>query len=156
MNGRNDIDESLPTIIKGSEDFLSVQGFSTEAKGLFYLGMLIYQIGNAQYRQDHKAKPILDKITYSGMNNHDVLTLYMETLDKIRQYKKYVNIWLCERIEKQLHYNLGNLKNVKLFNEKENVFFIMSGYAYSVDNYKKEDFNESKNYEMEDENNDKE
>lgn len=156
MNDKSDIDENLPTIIKESEEFLSVQGFSTEAKGLFYLGMLLYQIGNAQYKQDHKAKPILDKITYSGMNNHDVLTLYMETLEKIRQYKKYVNLWLCERIEKQLHYNLGNLENVKLFSEKENVFFIMAGYAYCVDSFKKADFNEEKKFEMEDENNDKE
>jgi len=156
MNDRSDIGTDLPTSIKESEEFLTLQGFSHEAKGLFYLGALLYQIGNAQYKQDHKTKPILDKITYSGMNNYDVLTLYMEILEKIRQYKKYVNHWLCERIEKQLHCYLGNLENVKLFNEKENVFFIMAGYAYCVDNFKKVAINEDKNNEMEDESNDKE
>ncbi len=145
-------EEVLPDKIIASEKFLDEQGFSTEARGLFYIGMLTHIIGVAQYKQGHKYKPILDKMTYSGMSNYDVMEFYLELVEKTRQYKKYVNIWLCERLEKKIHENLSDLEKAKLFNEKENVFFIMSGYAYCVE-YSKKD-NTGKDNNEEEKNND--
>jgi CRISPR-associated protein Csh1 len=140
-------EEVLPDKIIASEKFLDEQGFSTEARGLFYIGMLTHIIGVAQYKQGHKYKPILDKMTYSGMSNYDVMEFYLELVEKTRQYKKYVNIWLCERLEKKIHENLSDLEKAKLFNEKENVFFIMSGYAYCVEYSKKDNMGKDNNEE---------
>ncbi|WP_024833236.1 TM1802 family CRISPR-associated protein [Ruminiclostridium josui] len=127
----------LPEEIAEMETFLNSNGFSTEAKGLFYLGAMIYQIGVAQAKKQHAQKPILDKISFSGMNAKEVVQMYLDVLEKTRQYQKTVNLWWFERLQKQMHLNFGDLSTVKLLNEKENVFYIMSGYAFCVDNYKK-------------------
>jgi len=144
------IPEDLCDEIRKCEEFTNTHGFSREAKGLFYLGFLLNKIAYAQYKQGHKDKPILDKISYGGMSNTDVITLYLDALEKVRQYKKHLNIWICEQIEKQFHLNMGNLEKTKLFSEKENVFFIMSGYAFGVNVYKGENNLENKEEEKND------
>ena len=128
---------NLPEEIAKMETFLNSNGFSTEAKGLFYLGAMIYQIGVAQAKKQHAQKPILDKISFGGMNSKEVIQMYLDVMEKTRQYQKTVNLWWFERLQKQMHLNFGDLSTVKLLNEKENVFYIMSGYAFCVDNYKK-------------------
>lgn len=133
-------EQDLPDFIVKMEEFLQNQGFSQEAKGLFYLGVLIHKVGVAQYKQKHEHKPILDKITYNGMNTHDVINLYEDVLEKIRQYRsviKPVGLFYCEQVQKQLHKNMGYIANQPHLTEKENVFYIMAGYAYCV-SYKKE------------------
>lgn len=127
------------------ESFLDKQEFSPAQRGLFYLGCLINQIGYAQCKQGHEKKPILDKITYQGMTHQDVLRLYLDALDKTRQYKSHINMYLCDGFENRIHHYLGNLEESKLLNDKENVFFIMSGYAYCVKNIKKNDNEEDEN-----------
>lgn len=139
----SEIAVDVPEYILKMEEFLDKQGFSKEAKGLFYLGALIHKVGMAQYKQEHQHKPILDKITYTGMNSHEVITLYEEVLEKTRQYKtvllKFGGLSFCEQVEKQFHQNLGYITQESLLNEKENVFYIMAGYAFNVMNYKKKD-----------------
>lgn len=127
----------LPEEIATMEMFLNSNGFSREAKGLFYLGAMIYQIGVAQAKKQHAQKPILDKISFGGMNSKEVVQMYLDVMEKTRQYQKTVNLWWFERLQKQMHLNFGDISTVKLMNEKENVFYIMSGYAYCVDSYKK-------------------
>lgn len=126
----------MEKFIEKIEAYLDKNGFDKSARGLFYLGILIYKIGVAQAKQGHKQKPILDKITYSGMTNHDVLILYTEVLEKIRQYRKIISLWYCDFCIKQLQTHLGNLEALKLFTEKENVYYIMAGYAYNIGRYK--------------------
>lgn len=142
-------------LLEKAEAFLNGQGFNEEARGLFYLGVLTHYIGVAQFRQKHKKKPILDKITYSGMSQKDVLEFYLEILEKIRQYKKYLNIWQTDRIEERLHHYMKDIKLNKV-SEKENVFYIMAGYAFCVGNYKKDDIDGVEVEDKEDENNDEE
>ena len=137
LENAEQITSDLPERIVEMEMFLNSNGFSKEAKGLFYLGTMIYQIGVAQARSKHTQKPILDKISFGGMNSKDVVQLYLEVIEKTRQYQKNVNLWWFERLQKQMHLNFGDLSSVKLLNEKENVFYIMSGYAFCVDSYKK-------------------
>ncbi len=127
------------------ESFLDKQEFSPAQRGLFYLGCLINQIGYAQCKQGHEKKPILDKITYQGMTHRDVLRLYLDALDKTRQYKSHINMYLCDGFENRIHHYLGNLEESKLLSDKENVFFIMAGYAYCIQNIKKNNNEEDEN-----------
>ena len=97
-------------------------------KGLFLLGYLIGEIASKQQSKDMKNRPILNKINFQGMGTEKLIRLSSDVLEKLRQN----NI---------LEYN-GNTfsashmlieKNIaawKLSNQ-ENVFYILSGYAFS-------------------------
>ncbi|KIR01275.1 CRISPR-associated protein, Csh1 family [Lachnospiraceae bacterium TWA4] len=147
-----DISElELNPTIQEKENFLCLNGFSKEAKGLFYLGCMTYQIGRMQEMQNHKNKPILNKISYMGMGTKDILDLYCVLLEKFNQYQSAIRkkaIYLIIDFEKYHHMAtkyLGNLPNV-LGNEKENLFYLMSGYSsciYIKKSAEEEDTNDS-------------
>lgn len=113
------------------EDFLEQQGFLPEARALFYLGALVNRVAWKQSERDHRTKPVLDKINYQGMSSRDILRLYEDTLDLIRHYFEGVPLYIGQYMER-FHYYFGALKKNWPLNEQENVFYIMSGYAYLV------------------------
>jgi len=97
-------------------------------KGLFLLGYLIGEIANNQQSKDMKNKPILNKINFQGMGTEKLIRLSSDVLEKLRQN----NI---------LEYNDNtfsashmlieeNISTWKLSNQ-ENVFYVLSGYAFS-------------------------
>ena len=92
-----------------------------------------------QYKQVHKTKPILDKISYYGMTDKEVLDFYLELQAKGRQYKNILeksgSILVFEQIEGCIARNLS-LPNSEKLTEKENVFYIKTGYSFCVLNYK--------------------
>jgi len=113
------------------EDFLEQQGFLPEARALFYLGALVNRVAWKQSGKGHKTKPVLNKINYQGMNRRDILRLYEDTLDLIRHYFEGVPLYIGQYMER-FHNYFGSLEKAWLLNEQENVFYIMSGYAYLV------------------------
>ncbi len=117
------------------QKFLDQQGFNEQQQALFYLGCLINEVGIAQYNAKHKHKPILNKINYQGMTKNDIKRLFLEVFEKLVQYRK-----LSSYVEKD------NSKFKKLFdrnfenwqlNDEENVFFLLSGYAYKMSSINK-------------------
>ena len=129
-----------PEYIQEMEQFLTAHHFNMAQKKLFYMGVLMHLIGRAQYKQDHKTKPILDKITYSGMTDKEVLEFYLELQAKGRQYQsillKNKILGVFEQIEGCVTRNLGEVDKKNQLTEKENVFFIKAGYSFCVLNYK--------------------
>lgn len=97
---------------------------------LFLLGYLIGEIGNAQYRAGSSAKPILDKITFQGMNLYKLLRLSNDILDKLRQYR------LLDRTREKIHSVMKHLMDKNFFSwkisDQENVYWVLSGYAFST------------------------
>lgn len=125
-------DKEVNSTINKTEEYLDKQGFNNNARALFYLGILIYLVGEAQYRKKHYKKPILKKIQFQGMNKKDAYYLYTDVAEKLIQYEKmsneYVEAYLCK-----FHDYFGKAEDDKLFrNEKANVFYIMAGYSYLV------------------------
>lgn len=123
------------------EEFLSKNGFSSVGRGLFYIGALMYEIGQAQYQQGHTQKPILDKLEYKGMNKADILNFYNDLCEKLRQYRTVIYIRRkagakCESFIKQIAYYIGSPDALNGLDERESVFYIMSGYGFSVSNRK--------------------
>lgn len=125
-------------IVQEKEDFLNRHGFSEYAKGIYYVGAMMYQIGVMQYHQKHENKPILEKVTYSGMSRKDIICLLSELHDKVRQYRSAMNskgkgylVYYAEQFAERAYAYLGNFPaETKLAqDEHENLFYLMSGYS---------------------------
>jgi len=97
-------------------------------KGLFLLGYLIGEIGSKQKVKEMKNKPILNKINFQGMGTEKLIRLSSDVLEKLRQnsileYNDNTFSASHMLIEE-------NICTWKLSNQ-ENVFYILSGYAFS-------------------------
>lgn len=116
--------------IQEMEAFLDRQGFIVEAKALFYLGALVHRVGIAQYQKNHKTKPILKKVQFQGMNNKDILRLYEDVVEKLRQYDK-VTLY-TEQLMNRFHHYHGPIQPKWPLSDHANVFYLMAGYSYMV------------------------
>ncbi len=108
--------------------YVQKMGYSEEETALFLLGYLIGEIGAKQLQGSSSSKkPILNKINFNGMNARNILTLSNEVFEKLDQYqiRKY-----NERIFAFMKSLLdAHIKNWSL-SEVENVYYILSGYAF--------------------------
>jgi CRISPR-associated protein Csh1 len=99
-----------------------------QKRALFLLGYLVGEIGNAQSGAGHKKKPILDKINFQGMGTDKLMRLSNDVLEKLRQYDRLqYNEYTYSVLKSLVDNNMGkwNLSN------QENVFYVLSGYAFS-------------------------
>ena len=99
-----------------------------QKRALFLLGYLVGAIGNAQSATGHKTKPILDKINFQGMGVEKLIRLSNDVLEKLNQYDKLQYNEDVYSVLKSLLDN--NIANWNLSNQ-ENVFYSLSGYAFS-------------------------
>lgn len=121
------------------KNYFKEMDFNEEKATLFLLGYLIGEIGRAQMTQESKKKPILEKINFRGMNLNRILILTNEVFEKLDQYKirhfNEINFSVMKMLLDK------NMKNWSL-SDIENVYYIMSGYAfntYKVLTHKKEE-----------------
>ena len=111
------------------KDYVEEMGYQKTQTALFLLGYLIGEVGNAQYSPENHTKPILNKITYQGMNIGKIIRLTNEIFEKLKQYRRLsYNEGIFEEMKKLLD---RNIKNWDL-SDQENVFYILSGYAYNT------------------------
>ncbi len=109
--------------------FIKEQGFNEQQQALFYLGLLINQVGYSQSKAGHTQKPILSKINYQGMSPKDIQRLYLEVFEKLVQYQQ-INFTSVEQDNAQFKTLFDrHFKNWKLTDE-QNVFYLLSGYAF--------------------------
>ncbi|WP_321330377.1 type I-B CRISPR-associated protein Cas8b/Csh1 [uncultured Ilyobacter sp.] len=123
------------------DEFLNEQKFNEQQRALFFLGALISEIGSAQYRKGHDKKPILNKLSFQGMNLEEIKYLSNEIYEKLIQYQiLFPSVEECFALFKN-HFD-KNVVNWKL-NEQENIFYILSGYAFKTNQkFKKNEENE--------------
>lgn len=104
-----------------------------QKKGLFLLGYMIGEIGNKQYGK-HKKKPILNKINFQGMGTEKLERVYSDILEKLKQYQILgynENIYSASHLLIEENIDKWSLSN------QENVFYILSGFAFSNFLYRK-------------------
>lgn len=110
------------------KNFIKEMGYDEPKSSLFLLGCLIGKVGNAQYNKG-SSKPILGKITFQGMNKSKLTRLINEVFEKLIEYKQLSfneNIFAeCKKLL-DLHINSWPLQ------DQENVFYVLSGYAYAT------------------------
>lgn len=126
VNGKN-VDEMIPKEIQQYWNDLGTYEDDSR-KGLFLLGYLIGEIGKAQKSKGIDKKPILNKITFQGMGREKLLRLVNEIFEKLSQYdrlKYNENIFSASQLLVD-----GNINEWKL-SDQENVFYTLSGYAFS-------------------------
>ncbi len=130
--------EKIDASINKMEEFLQQQSFKDKARALFFLGTIVYRVAIAQLVKEHRTKPVLKKIDFQGMNQRDVHRLYLEAIEKLRQYDRMT--LFTEALMNRFHYYAGTIGEQWPLSEHANVFYIMAGYAYMVGS-KPEDIN---------------
>ncbi|MEM3832823.1 MAG: type I-B CRISPR-associated protein Cas8b/Csh1 [Thermoprotei archaeon] len=108
------------------EKFFSMMKYTEWQKALFLLGVLIGKIGIEQYK-NNKNKAVLNKIRYEGMPVERVKYLASSVHEGLKNYRLLdtYNEELYAYMKKMLDRNLEALQN-----PIDNVFYILSGYAY--------------------------
>lgn len=124
------------------KEFVCKMGYNEPQVALFLMGKLIGEVG---WRQGGN-EPILEKITYQGMDSKRLLRLTNEIFEKLKQYKALTpynkNVFTACKILLDKYINDWKL------DDQENVFYILSGYSYRRQRIKadieKSESNESK------------
>lgn len=132
----------LDSRLAEKEAFLDKHQFADTARGLFYLGVAMYQVGEMQRVHDHADKPILNKVPYGGMRLSAVLPFLREIEKKIQQYrramlskKKAGLVYAADQYLRLAYHYLGDLPQQAEENcgdESANVFYLMSGYSSCI------------------------
>ncbi|NLO90100.1 MAG: TIGR02556 family CRISPR-associated protein [Clostridia bacterium] len=135
MKGGDKVDYSDLGLADELKNFMEDMKYDETQAAMFLLGYLVGEVGNAQYRRSKENnsegtyKPVLNKINFNGIDKSKIMRLRSEIFNKLRQ-------------EKILQYNEKiyaactklmdrNIKNWKL-NKDENLFYLLSGYAYAT------------------------
>ena len=129
LGGGKGMESSETTDLKQEiKDFIKEMGYSENQVALFLLGYLIGEIGSAP-SQRISSKPILNKIAFQGMNSGKLLRLTNDVFEKLIQYKKLThNEVIFAEMKRLFDKNILNWS----FSDQENVFYVLSGYAYAT------------------------
>lgn len=130
LGKKGGIDMELMEELKGLGDegivkYLETAKFNEMETALFLIGIVVGIIGNEQYRE-YEHKPILNKINFSGMSLDRVKILINELYYKIHQLELYSTEKYLSIAKNLLD---KNLKDWSL-SPFDNVYYILSGYAY--------------------------
>ncbi|NLI69882.1 MAG: TIGR02556 family CRISPR-associated protein [Firmicutes bacterium] len=109
--------------------YLVEMGYNETHTALFLLGYLLHQIGSSQRNSGYKHKPILDKINYNGMSWSKVVRLSNLLVDQLHQHRIFIYNENNFAIMKKL---FDANKSAWPLSPEENVFFILSGYAWAT------------------------
>jgi len=119
------------------EQYLDKHAFTPEAKALFYLGMMVQRVAWEQVKNKHKTKPVLKKIQFQGMKQHEIIRLAQDVYEKFRQYEIFSAY--TEALIYRFNDNFGTIRNKWPLSEQANVFYLMAGYGYAAGNGKKKE-----------------
>lgn len=112
-------------------EYLESMDYSEPQAALFLLGYLLNEVGKGQYSSGHQSKPVLDKINCQGMNWSRVLSLANQLFEKLRQYDRLRG--QNEALYAEMKRLLDRYRDSKWpLGPEENVFYILSGYAYGT------------------------
>jgi CRISPR-associated protein Csh1 len=129
LKGGEAMDVNTLDISQEHEEYINEMGYNEQQAAMFLFGCLISNVANAQYNEGHKNKPILDKLTYQGMNINKIMRLATEVFEKLKQYKVLsFNEGLFAQMKNLLDKNLNHWE----LTDRENVFYILSGYSYNT------------------------
>lgn len=112
------------------KEYINEMNYNQQQTAMFLLGYMMGQVGNSQYKRSTEGKKaILNKLNFGGVDKSKILRLCNEVFNKLNQEKilKY-NEMIFSECKRLIDSNLSNWK----LNKNENLFYILSGYAYST------------------------
>jgi len=109
-------------------EFAREMKYSVEQVALFGLGILMGEVGSAQFNARIKNKPILEKLNFQGMRAERLIGFSNEIFARLRQYQRlsFENERMFAGVKKLLDERINSWP----LNSQQNVFYILSGYAY--------------------------
>jgi CRISPR-associated protein Csh1 len=121
-----EISNNSEKLEKNMSDFFAKAGYTEAQKALFKLGVIVGEIGSAQFKLNKK-KSILEKINFDGMTVERVKMLSTQLLESLKNYHLLSpnNEALYAEAKLTLDKSLPELQN-----PLENVFYIISGYSF--------------------------
>lgn len=135
MKGGEKVDYSSLGLNDELCSFMEEMGYDEMQAAMFLLGYLVGEVGNAQYRRSQDSggegtyKPVLNKINFNGIDKGKIMKLRSEILNKLRQEKiLQYNEKIYAACAQLMDRHIGNWK----LNKDENLFYLLSGYAYAT------------------------
>ncbi|OWP56419.1 MAG: hypothetical protein B2I17_06030 [Thermoplasmatales archaeon B_DKE] len=129
--------------------FIKAAGYTDLQTGLFYVGILCGNLGNAQYRK-LKSSPILDRISFRGMDKDSFVRFYNGLMEALKHY----DLFPIPDIQSMAYLSHLNLdKYLAMDNwggkirEEEVPFYMLSGMSF---HYYTRRMNKEKNQEEDD------
>lgn len=118
-------EQVLPEYQQKIEAYFTRMEYKPEHQALFYLGRVLNTVAQAQYKKEHKNKPVLKKLNYNGMDRDDIRRLYHDLWEKTQQYSLH-------RLTENTLSRFSMLFKHERWTMKpdEALFFILSGYAF--------------------------
>jgi len=124
-------------------EYLRHLRYTHEQAALYFLGMLIGEIANAQYRLGAGGKggkkTILNKLNYQGMTLSRVQRLTTEIFDKLRQYRDNKRRPLLQARTEKIFAQAQQLltegsadSTAWTLTPTENVYYLLSGYSHTT------------------------
>lgn len=114
--------------------YLSAMAYDGPETALFLLGYLLNQVGQKQRERGYENKPVLEKVNYAGMPWAKVVRLANILVDQLRQHdilKYHEGLFAVMKKLFDAHRPGAHQQEWPLSPE-ENVFYILSGYAYGT------------------------
>lgn len=135
----------LNSIILDDEikNYMKEMNYSEQETSMFLLGYLVSQVGNKQRMEREGKKPILNKINFNSMDLNKVKRLSNEIPEKLRQN----GVLMYNEKQYFAHKKLMDKhRNNWELSKHDNLYYIMSGYAYGTTEfaYRKENENDKK------------
>lgn len=113
-----------------TKSYIQDMGYNEQQTAMFLLGYLIGEVGNAQYKRSVDGqKPILNKINFNGVDKNKIIRLTRDVFARLKQEKILIyNEVIFQEYKRLLDSNL----NCWELDKDENLFYILSGYAYAT------------------------
>ncbi|WP_067933420.1 type I-B CRISPR-associated protein Cas8b/Csh1 [Alicyclobacillus kakegawensis] len=120
-----------------ADAFLRQVGYRASQEALFWLGAAVCSVATAQWNNNLKTMPVLEKINYRGMSAADVIRLVGKIEEAFQQYKLFQ--WSTESealfrmhfaFAQALETNPPRWKAEYRLTDEEAVFYILTGFAY--------------------------
>lgn len=114
--------------------YLAAMAYDGPETALFLLGYLLNQVGQKQRDRGYESKPVLEKVNYAGMPWAKVVRLANILVDQLRQndiLKYHEGLFAVMKKLFDAHRPGAHQREWPLSPE-ENVFYILSGYAYGT------------------------
>lgn len=103
-------------------------GFDAPRQALFLTGVIVGKIGSAQWK-DSKNKPILNRINYQGMPLSRIKAFTVDLFEGLKHNKM---LEYSESVHSASKALLNKSEMQWPLSDKENVYYILSGYAFET------------------------
>ncbi|MEW5801426.1 MAG: type I-B CRISPR-associated protein Cas8b/Csh1, partial [bacterium] len=110
------------------QTYIHEMNYDEEQVALFGLGILTGEVGSAQFNARIKNKPILEKLPFQGMSKEMLIRFTNEVFSRLLHYGRLSpeNEKMFAGVKKLLDQRITGWT----LSPQQNVFYILSGYAY--------------------------